>query len=226
MTDPSLLTPHSSRPKGILFDLDGTLADTAPDLAHTLNRQRELHGLPALPLETIRPYASKGARGMLQVGFNLFPTDVPYNSLREEYLELYEEFVVNSPALFAGITKLLSELDTRAIRWAICTNKPSRFTLRLVELLELSNASAIVCGDAVVQPKPDPSMLTQACELMQLAPAECLYVGDDRRDCEAACAAGMPMIVAYWGYIGANEDPRTWGARALAETPDQLLNYL
>jgi N-acetyl-D-muramate 6-phosphate phosphatase len=212
--------------KAILFDLDGTLADTAPDLGRALNKQREVHGLPPLPLETIRPHASKGARGMLQVGFNLFPTDVPYQSLREEYLELYAEFFTYSPVLFAGVSELLAALDAREIRWAICTNKPSRFTLPLVELLNLSNASAIVCGDTCVQPKPDPSMLLQACEVLHVAPSQCAYVGDDRRDCEAASAVETPMIVAGWGYIGANEDPKNWGARALIQTPDQLLNYL
>lgn len=212
--------------KGILFDLDGTLADTAPDLGGALNAQRELHGLPPLPLETIRPHASKGARGMLQVGFKLFPTDIPYQSLREQYLELYTDFVANSPALFSGIPELLQELDSRQIRWAICTNKPARFTMRLVDLLGLTNASAIVCGDTCEEPKPHPSMLLHASEVMQLQTAESLYVGDDRRDCEAASAAKMPMITALWGYIGAGEDPRTWGARALIETPADLLNYL
>lgn len=212
--------------KGILFDLDGTLADTAPDLAAALNKQREVHGLPPLPLATIRPHASKGARGMLQVGFKLFPTDIPYQSLREEYLELYTEFVANSPALFPGIPELLNELDAREIRWAICTNKPARFTMRLVDLLGLSNASAIVCGDTCEQPKPHPAMLLHASEVMGFRPSESLYVGDDRRDCEAACAAKMPMIAALWGYIGAAEDPGTWGARALIEKPGDLLNYL
>lgn len=212
--------------KAVLFDLDGTLADTAPDLGRALNAQRERHGLPPLPLEGIRPFASKGAQGMLQVGFNLFPTDIPYQSLREEYLEMYTEFFTKSPKLFSGVSDLLAELDKRAIRWAICTNKPSRFTLRLVELLDLSNASAIVCGDQCITPKPDPSMLTQAVDVMHFSPSACLYVGDDRRDCEAASAAGMPMIVAGWGYIGANENPKTWGAHALIDTPSGLLNYL
>jgi 2-phosphoglycolate phosphatase len=212
--------------KGVLFDLDGTLADTAPDLGLALNAQRQLRKLAPLPLETIRPHASKGARGMLKVGFDLVPEDASYHVMREEYLKLYDEFVANQPRLFPGIGELLSALQDRGLKWAICTNKPARFTLRLVELLELHTASAIVCGDSCAQPKPHPSILFKACEIMQLAPAECVYVGDDRRDCEAAAAAGMPMIVALWGYIGKDEDPRTWVARGMIETPIGLLNYL
>jgi 2-phosphoglycolate phosphatase len=212
--------------KAVLFDLDGTLADTAPDLGRALNAQRERHSLPPVPFEALRPYASKGARGMLKAGFGLVPEDASFAAMRDEYLEFYERFVANEPRLFPGVAQLLRALNERKVAWGICTNKPRRFTLRLVELLDLKHATAIVCGDDCARPKPDPEMLLLAAEKIGKPPAEFAYTGDDRRDCEAASAAGMAMIVAGWGYIGVDENPGSWCARAVIETPTALLHYL
>jgi 2-phosphoglycolate phosphatase len=213
--------------RGILFDLDGTLADTAPDLGHALNAQLELHGRAPLPLEVIRPHASKGARGLLKLGFDLDPEHAGYEAMRQQYLSVYESHFRRHPRLFPGVTELLENLAGLEICWAIVTNKPSRFALPLVELLDLSTrASAIVCGDSCPQPKPNPGPLLAACEQMNLAPSQCLYLGDDRRDLEAASAAGMPMLVAAYGYLGANEDWTTWNAHGSIDSPIELVRFL
>jgi phosphoglycolate phosphatase len=217
---------HRSTIKAILFDLDGTLADTAPDLGRALNAQRELHGRPPLPFEAIRPHASKGARGMLKAGFDLVPEDAQFPAMRDEYLKLYERFVGNEPRLFPGISELLRGLENKQVQWGICTNKPKRFTEVIVAILELTGADAVVCGDQCAHPKPDPEMLLTAAKEIGVAAETCMYVGDDRRDCEAASAAAMPMIIAGWGYIGVDENPRKWGARAIVQSPTELLNYL
>jgi N-acetyl-D-muramate 6-phosphate phosphatase len=211
----------------ILFDLDGTLADTAPDLGHALNAQLILHRRQPLALESIRPHASKGARGLLKLGFDLDPENAEFQAMREEYLKLYETHFTRNAELFPGVTELLDGLDALHVRWAIVTNKPSRFTLPLAEILGLSaRATAIVCGDSCAQPKPHPEPLLLACRRMGVAPQAGLYVGDDRRDQEAARAAGMPMLVATYGYLGAEEDWRSWNAQGAIDSPQDLLSRL
>ena len=162
---------------------------------------------------------------MLKAGFDLVPEHREFAAMRDEYLKLYERFVDNEPRLFPGVTKLLRGLEEKQVRWGICTNKPKRFTDVIAGVLNLTRASAIICGDQCVRTKPDPEMLLTAVEIIGVVPEECMYVGDDRRDGEAASAAGMPMIIAGWGYLGVNENPREWGAKALLETPTDLLNY-
>jgi 2-phosphoglycolate phosphatase len=155
----------------ILFDLDGTLADTAPDLGHALNAQLILHRRQPLALESIRPHASKGARGLLKLGFDLDPENAEFQAMREEYLKLYETHFTRNAELFPGVTELLDGLDALHVRWAIVTNKPSRFTLPLAEILGLSaRATVIVCGDSCAQPKPHPEPLLLACRRMGVAP--------------------------------------------------------
>ncbi|HSF48980.1 MAG TPA: HAD-IA family hydrolase [Burkholderiales bacterium] len=213
--------------QGILFDLDGTLADTAPDLGRALNTQLELHGQRALPLEIIRPHASKGARGLIKLGFDPSQEDVGYEAMRRQYLEIYNSHFQRNPMLFPGVMEVLKALAARRTRWAIVTNKPWRFAHPLTELLGISkHAGAIVCGDSCSHAKPHPKPLLLACEQMKLAPSDCVYVGDDRRDLEAATAAGMPMLVAAYGYLGADENWTTWNAQGAINSPGELLCYL
>lgn len=211
----------------VLFDLDGTLVDTAPDLGLALNMQRERHGLPALPLETIRPYASHGSRGLLAVGFGLKPDDPNFGQMREEYLALYDEVFTRSPLLFPGITALLSTLESRDIRWGVVTNKPARFTNPLLAAIGLDKGSACtVSGDDAPRPKPYPDTLLLALQKTGVKPQHCLYVGDAERDMQAAAAAGIRSVVALYGYIDETDRPNEWGADAAVATPEQLLKLI
>jgi N-acetyl-D-muramate 6-phosphate phosphatase len=213
--------------RAVLFDLDGTLADTAPDLGLALNRQRKKRGLTALPIEQIRPHASAGARGLLKIGFELDPGHPEYDSMRTEFLGLYAEHICRDTRLFDGVLEMLSGLEERHLRWGVVTNKPARFTLPLLELLGLaSRAACVVSGDTTPYPKPHPAPLLAASEKLGLTPAECLYLGDDRRDVEASLAAGMPCFIAAYGYLGSGGDPLTWGASRLVQRPLDLLQLL
>lgn len=211
----------------VLFDLDGTFADTAPDLGYALNRQRAKHGLPALSIEVIRPEASNGARGLLRVGFGIVPEDAGYAAMREEFLQLYAENICRDTRLFPGIAELLAELDRRALPWGIVTNKPHRFTLPLLENLQMAHrAACIISGDTTAYSKPHPEPLLAASRAISIPPRECVYVGDDKRDVEACLAAGMHAVIAMYGYLGNGTDPQTWGADRLIEHPEDLLKYL
>ena len=215
------------KPSSILFDLDGTLADTAPDLGRALNIQRARHGLPPLSDSTIRPYASHGSRGLLGVGFGLKPEDDEYSSMRDEYLALYDEVFREHPILFPGMDNVLSELDARGIKWGIVTNKPRRFTIPLLDALGLlQRACSVVSGDDCPRPKPYPDSLMLACRQSEILPDECWYVGDAERDVIAAHAAGMASVVAVYGYLGEEDLPQTWGAHFSIGTPEELLGLL
>lgn len=211
------------KPQAALFDLDGTLVDTAPDLALALNLLRERHGLPRLPLETIRPYASHGSRGLLRIGFGLSPEEARFAVLREEYLDLYAEMLTRSPLLFPGIGALLDDLETMGVSWGVVTNKPRRFTQPLLQALDLTHrAACIVSGDDVASPKPSPDSLLLASEMAAVAPQSCIYIGDAERDIQAGRAAEMLTIIALYGYLDARDRPNAWGADFLVETPDAL----
>jgi N-acetyl-D-muramate 6-phosphate phosphatase len=213
--------------KGMLFDLDGTLADTAPDLGSALNRQREIHGFPVLPLRAIRPYVSQGGRGLMKVGFDLSPEDAGFNSMREEFLDLYAQRLCHETRLFPGVSELLSELEKRDLPWGVVTNKMERFTLPLLEKLQLAGrAACIVSGDTCSNYKPHPEPLLHASREMGLTAGECVYVGDDERDVLAARAAKMQVVVVRYGYLGNGAHPENWGADALINSPRELLNYL
>lgn len=213
--------------KGLLFDLDGTLADTAPDLGFALNRQRAIHGLPALPLQTIRPYVSQGGRGLMKVGFDLTPEDANFISMREEFLDLYAQRLCHETRLFPGIAELLSELEKRRLPWGVVTNKIERFTLPLLEKLQLAGrAACIVSGDTCSNFKPHPEPLLHASREMGIPAGKCAYVGDDERDVLAARAAKMQVVVVLYGYLGNGTHPENWGADALIATPQELLRYL
>lgn len=212
--------------KAVFFDLDGTLANTAPDLAYALNRVRDAQGLPPLPLAATRPFTSHGARGLLGVGFNIQPGDPDYDALRDQFLAIYADNLCRETRLFPGIMELLDRLEQRAVRWGVVTNKQERFTLPLLERLAVrGRAACVIGGDTTGRSKPDPEPLLAAGRAIGVAPESCIYVGDDRRDVEAAHAAGMKAAVAKWGYLN-GQDPENWNADWLIEEPQQLLQYL
>lgn len=212
--------------RGVLFDLDGTLADTAPDLGGALNELLERYGREVLPLQRLRPVASSGARGMLGEGFGITPADPYYEELREEYYQLYESRLCRDTRLFDGIDDLIATLDARAIPWGIVTNKVTRFAMPLVaQLPALARSRCLVCGDTYDRPKPYPDPLIGAASQLALPPAELIYVGDDERDMLAASAAGMPGVVARYGYLGLDATPpEEWPAAHHIDTPGALLH--
>ncbi len=207
-----------------LFDLDGTLADTAPDLGLALNALRSRAGLAELSLESIRPQASNGVRGLLGLGFGIGPEDAAFAELREAFLDIYMANLCNRTRLFDGMAELLAEIGKRGIPWGIVTNKPMRFTLPLVEALGL-DAGVIVGGDSCNHQKPHPEPLLHAAGKLGVLPSGCVYLGDDRRDTQASLAAGMTSIVANYGYLG-DGDVGSWGAQGSIDHPMELLKYL
>lgn len=212
--------------KAVLFDLDGTLADTAPDLTYALNRVRGLRGLPPLPLAATRPVASQGARGLIGAGFSIHPGDPGYDALRDEFLAVYAENLCRETRLFTGIPELLDRLEARALPWGVVTNKAERFTLPLLDLLKVRGRSAcVIGGDTTGKIKPHPEPLLAASRAIGLAPQSCIYLGDDRRDVEAGQAAGMKTAIAKWGYLN-GQDPENWNADHMIEAPRDLLRIL
>ena len=212
--------------RAVLFDFDGTLADSAPDLADALNRLLAQHGHEPLPLERARPFASAGARGLIQAGFGVKPGDAEYAALRESFLELYAERTCVKTRLFPGIAELLRELKHRGLAWGVVTNKATRFTEAALLALNLQ-PDCVACGDTTPHLKPHPASLLHAAEQLKLAPDACVYLGDDPRDMKAARAAGMRPIAVDWGYHHPESGaPGTWDADALIENPQQLLEHL
>ena len=210
----------------VLFDFDGTLADTVADLGAAINALRERKGLAALGLEAIRPFASMGARGMLRVGFGLKPEDADFPALRDEFLERYEENVCHETRLFPGIAELIASLKKKGVAWGIVTNKAQRFTDLIVRKLSLS-PDCVVCGDSTPHLKPHPASLLLAAERLKLPTASCLYLGDDLRDIQAARAAGMRPVAVEWGYTSPdNGGPATWNADLVVREPLDLLPHL
>ncbi|TAM09448.1 MAG: HAD family hydrolase [Nevskiaceae bacterium] len=227
MSPPAPRPTSARRPLHVLFDLDGTLADTAPDLGGAANDLLAELGHAPLPQERYRPECSKGARGMLAVALGLTPEDAGYESLRLRYLAFYAARLDRDTQLFPEVRGLLAKLDALRITWGIVTNKPMLYTRPVTQALGLAtHAGCIVGGDSAARPKPAPDPLLLACELLKVAPEDCWYVGDDRRDMEAGRAAGMRVAAASWGYIGADTDPRHWNADALLHQPTDLLPLL
>ena len=213
----------------ILFDLDGTLVDTAPDLAHALNLQLIKHGKPALPYEAIRPFASHGSRGLVGLGFGITPQDDSFIEMRDEYLSIYESVYMRSPVLLLGIAELLQAIESKGLTWGVVTNKPRRFTIGLIESMRLNlenRAACIVCGDDAPQPKPSPATLLLACKQIGVKPENCVYVGDAERDVIAGKASGMKTVVALFGYIDVTDKPAVWGADMLIHVPHDLLRFI
>lgn len=211
----------------VLFDLDGTLADTAVDLGAALNRLREEAGQTPLPAAIIRPHVSKGVRGMLGLGFSLAPGDDSYADLHQRFLAYYGESLCAATTLFDGIAELLDRLEVQGVKWGVVTNKTSRYTLPVVETLGLARrAACIVSGDSSPRPKPAPDPLLLASTIAGTDASRCLYVGDDLRDIQAARAAGMGAIAAAWGYLGDELPLDKWGADAILESPASLVGLL
>jgi len=216
-----------TRPAYVLFDLDGTLLDTAPDMGRALNRLLAEHGSPELDAATIRPVVSHGSLGLLKLGFDLNPDDAAFDTLRERFLTLYEADLALETVLFEGMAEVLARLEQENIPWGIVTNKPGGLTTPLLQQLDLvQRAACVVSGDTLAQRKPDPAPLFYACEQLGLNPATGFYVGDAERDIEAARRAGMPSLVAAYGYLHPNEQPETWGAEGVLQSPLDLLDWL
>jgi phosphoglycolate phosphatase len=214
-------------PEAIFFDLDGTLADTAPDLGGALNRVRGEEGLEPVPLALLRPVVSQGVRGLLKVGFALHPEDAAYPALQERVLEHYEQGICRDTVLFPGISELLASLEASGLPWGIITNKRARYTEPLVHALQLKHrAVAVVSGDTAGVPKPAPEPMLHACRVASVNPENCWYVGDDLRDVQAAHAANMRAIAAVWGYLGDGAPPEQWQADALAHSPADIARVI
>lgn len=211
----------------ILFDLDGTLVDTAPDLAHALNEVLKSEGRPALPLETIRPAASHGGRALIRLGFGLEPGSDESERLFNQFLDIYEKNLTRESRPFQGILEVLDGIEQRGMNWGIVTNKTERFTLPLMEQLGLRNrAACIVCGDTTNNNKPHPEPMEYACRMAGSEASQCVYVGDAERDVQAGNHVGMKTLVALYGYIGEQDDPRSWGANDYIRSPGELTGWL
>jgi len=211
-------------PEAVLFDLDGTVADTAPDLGGALNRLLQEQGREPLPMERLRPHVSSGARGLIGAGLGITPADTVYADLQQRFLAIYQDSLCVDTRLFEGMAEHLDELDARGIPWGIVTNKSQRFAIPLMEGLGLRQRSVcIVCGDSTQRAKPHAHPMRLASAVLGIASADCLYVGDDERDVISGRAAGMRTVVAAWGYLGDGKPPAAWGADAIAAAPREIL---
>ncbi len=214
----------SARLHAVLFDLDGTLIDSAPDLAGAANDMRTARGLPERPYERLRPMVGAGARGMLGAAFDLVPTDPDFEAMKAEFLALYESRMTRHTRVFEAVAPLLDRLDSAGLPWGIVTNKATRFAEPLTAALGLRpRAAALVAGDTTPHAKPHPAPLLEAAARMGVDPARCVYVGDDLRDVQAGRAAGMATAVAAWGYLGNGDAIEAWGADHLLQDPADLL---
>lgn len=213
--------------QAVLFDLDGTLIDSAPDLGAAADQMRVARGLPSLPAERYRPMAGAGARGMLGVAFGITPAAPDYGALREEFFCNYEARMTQTTYAFDGVAELLADIEARGLLWGIVTNKSSRFTDPLTRAMPLFNgAKAVVSGDTTPHSKPHPAPLFEAASRLGLPPEACIYVGDDERDIVAGRAAGMKTVAALYGYLGAVDATEHWGADAAIKYPHELLQWL
>ena len=211
----------------VLFDLDGTLADTAPDLAYALNETLKHNNCAPLPFETIRPVVSHGGIALIKLGFNIGPGHCDYEAIRKQLLDTYLANIANETTLFEGVDELLLQLEHRDIRWGVVTNKPAWLTDPLMEALDLTQrAASIVSGDTLNERKPHPAPILYACEQTGAKPHECLYVGDAQRDIEAGNRAGLKTLAALFGYIQDNDDPALWQADAMINSPLEVLDWL
>lgn len=215
------------RPQAILFDLDGTLLDSAPDLAAAANALRTARQLPDLPLQHYRPFVGTGARGMLRLALGVEENHADFAMLREEFFQAYEQRMGSQAQLFCGVPPLIATLQAQALPWGIVTNKISRFASPIVRsCATLSQAHTLVCGDTTPHAKPHPAPLLAAAQELGIPPAACIYVGDDERDMLAAKAAGMRAIAASYGYTGDAQHVQQWQPDAILNTPHDLLELL
>ncbi len=213
--------------QSVLFDLDGTLADTAPDLGFALNQQRLARGMSELAIDDLRAHASSGARGLLHAGFGIQPDESGYLELRDEFLDLYEKNLARNSNLFPGIAALLDEIEARGLVWGVVTNKAERFTFPLLRAFNLlDRAKCVICGDTTPYAKPHPAPLIEAMAKIGTTPAQCVYVGDDERDVQAGHAAGMRVVVARYGYLGNGRPPEQWGGDLYVDSPAEIRSIL
>ena len=213
--------------RAILFDLDGTIADTAPDLAQAANSLRIADGVPPLSVEILRPFASQGARGLLKEAIGLMPNDPGFEHARLRFLSFYENNLCVYTKLFPGIPQLLDGIEARGLPWGIVTNKVEYYALPLIAKLGLTSRCAItVGGDTTPNPKPAPDPLLYAALSINISPEACLYVGDDLRDVKAARAAGMTSVAVRWGYLGEGPPIEQWNADHIVRTPKDLHDLL
>ena len=211
----------------VLFDLDGTLADTAPDLGESANILLQEEGRPQLSLETLGPFTSQGVRGLLKAGFGIDGTHSAYERLSQRFLAIYADRLWHASRLFDEVPELLDALEAMNLAWGIVTNKRMRFTDPLVELLQLTpRTTCVVSGDTTAEAKPSPLPILHACQLLNCRPERTLYVGDDRRDIVAGNAAGCKTVAVSYGYLGDSGPLHTWGADLIIDRPSQLAEYL
>ncbi len=211
----------------VQFDLDGTLLDTAPDLAQALNAVLQSNRQPTLRFEEIRPVVSHGGQALIELGFQIGPAHPDFAGLKTQLLDYYLAHIAEHTALFPGMSEVLNSLDEHGIDWGVVTNKPGWLTRPLMDALDLTRrAATIVCGDTLEQRKPDPAPLLYACSIVGSEPATCLYVGDAERDIKAGQSAGMHTMVAMFGYLMASDKPETWGASAMIQRPSEILDWL
>lgn len=213
--------------RAVLFDLDGTFADTAPDLAAALNHVRATRDLAPLPLEVLRPQASHGSVGLLKVGMAITPESPDFSALREIFLQHYSDNICVHTTLFDGIAELINQLAARDIIWGIVTNKPHRFTAPLMQALGYATrAGCLISGDTCTNAKPHPEPMHKACATIKIPAGNCLYLGDDKRDMQAANAVAMRGIIAGYGYVSEDCSVALWQAQGSVSTPLELLNFL
>lgn len=213
--------------RAVLFDLDGTLIDSAPDLGAAADQMRVARGLPSLPMAMYRPMAGAGARGMLGVAFGIDPTSPEFPALRDEFLSAYEQRMLLATQIFDGVPALITALAARGMHWGVVTNKAARFTDPLTQAIPIfATARAIVSGDTTPHAKPHPEPLFEASRRLGVSPDACIYVGDDERDIVAGRAAGMRTVAATYGYMGEQADAARWRADAQIASPLELLQLL
>ena len=213
--------------RAVLFDLDGTLIDSAPDLGAAADKMRLDRGLPSLAPRHYRPMAGAGARGMINVAFGLTPEHAEFAALKEEFFVNYERCMTRHTHAFEGVQSLIGQLQQRGMPWGVVTNKAARFTEPLTRGMALfAGAAVVISGDTTPHAKPHPEPLFEAARRMAVTPSQCLYVGDDERDIVAGLAAGMGTVAATYGYLGTRTDIAQWGAHAAINSPLELLELL
>jgi 2-phosphoglycolate phosphatase len=211
----------------VLFDLDGTLIDSAPDLGAAVDKMRTDRGLESLPLERYRRMAGAGARGMIAVAFGLTPENTGFDALKEEFFANYESCLTERTYVFEGVTEMIGRIDQAGLKWGVVTNKSARFTMPLIKTMSLFNtAQTIISGDTTPHAKPHPAPLFEAARQLGVAAGRCVYVGDDERDIVAGHAAGMPTVAAAYGYLGLSADTQGWKPDFTISTPLALLKLL